>query len=55
MRAWLEYGTVGFLVEMRNSDFFTAVTGDAPNVLRLTCQVSGIEQPPGDRSRDSSS
>jgi hypothetical protein len=43
--AWLECGTVGFLVEMWNGDVFIAVTGGVPAVLRLIWQVTGIVQP----------
>jgi hypothetical protein len=41
-----------FLVEPRTSDVLSAVTGNVPKVVRLTCQIIGIVQPPGDLSSD---
>jgi hypothetical protein len=52
-RAWLKCGTVGFLLQMSNSDVLTAVTGGVPDVPTMTFQMSGIVQPPGDMSRNS--
>jgi hypothetical protein len=38
------------LLQMRNSDVFTAVTGEVPNVPRLKYQISGIVRHPGNLS-----